>query len=72
MESGAILEGAMVIAGIVVMLCSFWLLAVKRMTADLAVIWEIAGVILIVTGSVYRIAGWEIHRSEERRVGKEC
>ncbi len=68
MESGAILEGAMVIAGIVVMMCSFWLLAVKRMTADLAVIWEIAGVILIVIGSIYRIAGWEIHEKQEMPV----
>ncbi len=68
MESGTILEGTMIIVGIAVMLCSFWLLAVKRMTADLAVVWEIAGIVLIVTGSVYKMAGWEIREKQEMPV----
>lgn len=65
MESGTVLEGTMITVGISVMLYSFWLLAVKKMTADLAVVWEIAGVILTVTGSVYRMAGWEIQEKQE-------
>lgn len=40
------------------MICSFWLLSVKRMTADFAVIWEILGALLIVIGTVPGLSGW--------------
>lgn len=40
------------------MLCSFWFLSVKRMTADFAVIWEIVGILLIVIGAVPGLSGW--------------
>lgn len=58
MEAGSIIKIAMATAGIVVMVCSFWFLAVKRMTADFAVIWEILGVLLIVIGAVPGLSGW--------------
>lgn len=59
MEAGGIVENAMIVVGIAVMLCSFWFLSVKKMTADFAVLWEIFGVILIVAGVVLRVSGWE-------------
>lgn len=58
MEAGSIIKIAMTAAGIVIMLCSFWFLSVKRMTADFAVIWEIVGILLIVIGAVPGLSGW--------------
>ncbi len=60
MEAGSIVESAMTAVGIVVMLCSFWFLSVKRMTADLAVIWEITGMMLIVMAVISRVCGWGV------------
>ena len=51
-EAGSIVEMIMFAAGIAVMLCSFWFLCVKKMTADFAVIWEIIGGILIILAAV--------------------
>ncbi len=58
MEAGSIIRIAMTTAGIAVMLCSFWFLSVKKMTADFAVIWEILGVLLIMIGAVPGLSGW--------------
>ncbi len=56
MEAGSIVAIAMTAAGIAVMLCSFWFLSVKRMTADFAVMWEILGILLILAGIVPGLA----------------
>lgn len=58
MEAGSIIRIAMTTAGIAVMLCSFWFLSVKKMTADFAVIWEILGVLLLMIGAVPGLSGW--------------
>ena len=52
------MEMIMFAAGIAVMLCSFWFLSVKKMTADFAVIWEIIGGILIILAAVSWLSGW--------------
>ncbi len=57
-EAGSIVEMIMFAAGIAVMLCSFWFLCVKKMTADFAVIWEIIGGILIILAAVSWLSGW--------------
>lgn len=54
----------MIAAGIAVMLCSFWFLSFKKMTADFAVIWEITGVILIITAIFFRQSGWDMEFPE--------
>lgn len=58
MEAGSIIKMAMTTAGIVIMLCSFWFLAVKMLTAYFAVIWEIMGILLIVISAVPGLSGW--------------
>lgn len=58
MEAGSIVVIAMIAAGIAVMLCSFWFLSVKKMTADFAVIWQIIGLALIITAISFRLSGW--------------
>ena len=61
MEAGSIIRIAMTTAGIAVMLCSFWFLSVKKMTADFAVIWEILGVLLLMIGAVPGLSGWTLN-----------
>lgn len=51
----------MTTVGIAVMLCSFWFLSVKKMTADFAVIWEILGVLLLMIGAVPGLSGWTLN-----------
>lgn len=41
METGRIVEIVVTIAGIVIVISSFWFLSVKKMTANFVVIWEI-------------------------------
>lgn len=67
MGAGSIIKMAMTTAGIVIMLCSFWFLSVKMMTADFAVIWEIIGMILIIIGRVSGLSVWlaELYEGEE-------
>lgn len=40
------------------MFSSFWYHSVRKMTVNLAVVWEILGVILIVIGSVPVLSSW--------------
>lgn len=60
MEAGSIVGIAMIAVGIAVMLCSFWFLSLKKMTADFAVVWEIIGVVLIIVGTVSRLSEWQL------------
>ena len=60
MEAGSIVEMALIAAGIAVMLCSFWFLSLKKLTADLAVVWEIIGVVLVITGVISWLFGWHM------------
>lgn len=60
MEAGGIVRIAMMAAGIVIMLASFWFLAIKKMTADYTVMWEIIGVVLITIGIVSRLSEWTV------------
>ena len=55
MEAGSIIRSTMTVSGIVILVSGFWLLAIKRLTADLAVLWEIAGVMLTIAGFVFRL-----------------
>jgi len=55
MEAGSIIRSTMTVSGIVILVSGFWLLVIKRLTADLAVLWEIAGVMLTIAGFVFRL-----------------
>lgn len=71
MEAGDIIKMIMMAAGIVIMLSGFWSLAAKRLTANFAVVWEIAGMILIIFGTVSRLTIWTagLSRREELLTG---
>lgn len=60
----------MTTAGIVIMICSFWFLSLKKMTADLTVLWEIMGVVLSVTGVTPGLSDWTetFYANRERAV----
>ena len=60
MEAGSIAEVIMIAAGIAVMLCSFWFLSLKRMTADFAVVWELIGAVLIIIGVISQLCVWHM------------
>lgn len=50
MGAGSVVRITMVAVGVVIMAASFWFLAVKKMTAGFAVVWEIIGVMLVAAG----------------------
>ena len=58
METGRIVEIVVTIAGIVIVISSFWFLSVKKMTANFVVIWEIIGVALVMLGGTFRLSVW--------------
>lgn len=72
MEAGSIIKIALTTAGITVMLCSFWFLSVKKMTADFAVMWEILGVLLFLVGVVPGLSGWTEIFSETGKLMVTC
>lgn len=72
MEAGNIIRVAMAVTGITVMLCSFWFLVVKRMTADFAVVWEIIGGVLIIIGGVWRISAWTADFHDREEISAVC
>lgn len=53
-----IIKYGIVTVGIWVMFSSFWYHSVKKMTVNLAVVWEILGAILIAIGSVPVLSSW--------------
>ena len=72
MEAGSIIRIAMMAAGIAVMLVSFWFLAAKKMTADFAVMWEIIGAILLITGAVPGLSIWAAYLDNREEMLTVC
>ena len=58
MQAAIIAKWGIAIMGVAVMLCAFWSYAVKKMTADLSVIWEFIGAALFLVGVVPALSGW--------------
>lgn len=52
MEADGIVRVILIAASIVVILLSFWLLSMKKMTVDFTVIWESFGLVLLFVGAV--------------------
>ncbi len=71
MEAESIIRIIMAAVGIAIMLSGFWFLAVKKLTANFSVIWEIAGAALIVAGAVPGLSVWMkmMDRGEEMLAG---
>ncbi len=57
MDSGMIRIG-IIVAGVLLMSVSFWTYSYKRIAVNFAVIWEILGLALILTGAVPVLSGW--------------
>lgn len=72
MEAGSMIKIALTAVGIVIMLSSFYFLAIRKMTADLAVLWEIIGFMLLLAGAFPwpRLSLW-IQRIQDMGPGGE-
>lgn len=58
MSTAAIIKTGLVITGIVIMAITFVLHAVRKLTVNLAVVWEFLGVAAILVGAVPAFSGW--------------
>ncbi len=58
-----IIKCGMIAAGIFIMISSFWFHSVRKLTVNLAVVWEILGVILLATGIFPVFSSWTYHIS---------
>ena len=57
MES-MLIKGGLILAGTVLMVSSFWMNAYKRITVNFAVIWELLGLMLVLTGIIPVFSQW--------------
>lgn len=57
MES-TLIKGGLILAGTVLMVSSFWMNAYKRITVNFAVIWELLGLMLVLTGIIPVFSQW--------------
>ena len=54
-----IIKYGIIFMGIAIMLSSFWFHSIKKMTSDLAVVWCLLGLVMVVVGLVPALsAGW--------------
>jgi len=58
MGMAAIIKYGMIATGIFIIISSFWFHSVRKLTVNLAVVWEILGVILIATGIFPVFSSW--------------
>lgn len=58
-----IVKYGMITAGIFIMVSSFWNHSFRKLTVNLAVVWEIFGVILVATGIFPVLSTWAHHIS---------
>lgn len=65
METGSIIKIAMITAGIMLMLFSFWFLAAKKITVNFAAVWEIVGGLLVIMGVFLWHRAWMENIYEE-------
>lgn len=56
--TASIVKYGMIVAGIFIMISSFWFHSVRKLTVNLAVVWEILGVILIAAGIIPILSSW--------------
>jgi len=58
-----IIRYGMIAAGIFIMISGLWYHSVRKLTVNLAVVWEILGIILIATGIFPILSSWTYHIS---------
>lgn len=59
-----IVKYGMIMVGIFIMTSSFWYHSVRKLTVNLAVVWEILGAILIAAGIFPALSSWTHHISK--------
>ena len=63
-ETADIIKYGMIAVGVFIMFLSFWYHSVRKLTINLAVVWEILSVILIATGISPVRSSWTYHVSK--------
>jgi hypothetical protein len=58
MSTAAIVKACVILMGIGIMIVTFVLHAKKKLTVNLAVTWELLGIVAILSGAVPRFSGW--------------
>lgn len=58
MTVAVMIKVGFILAGALIMIISFFVLALRKMTANLALTWEIIGVALILIGAVPAFSSW--------------
>lgn len=58
MSTGIIMRTGLIVIGVFIMALSFVLHAKRRLTVNLAVVWEFVGIALILTGAVPVFSSW--------------
>lgn len=58
MNTVAFIKTGLIITGIVIMALTFFLHAVRKLTVNLAVVWEFLGLTAILTGAIPAFSGW--------------
>ncbi len=58
-----IIKYGMIAAGIFIIISSFWFHSVRKLTVNLAVVWEILGAVLFATGIFPVFSSWTYHIS---------
>lgn len=58
MNTAAFIKTGLIITGIVIMALTFFLHAVRKLTVNLAVVWEFLGLTAILTGAIPAFSGW--------------
>lgn len=58
MSTGELIKAGLIVTGIVIMVFSFVLHALRRLTVNLAVMWEFMGVVLILIGAIPALSAW--------------
>lgn len=53
-----IIKYGIIFMGIAIMLSSFWFHSIKKMTSDLAVVWCLLGLVMVVVGLVPALSAW--------------
>lgn len=58
MEIAAMIRIGLILMGIILMILSFYKNAVRKLTVNIAVVWEILGIVLILVGAVPAFSSW--------------
>lgn len=58
METAVVVKAGLILLGILIMALSFYMNAVRKLTVNIAVVWEILGAVLLIIGAVPALSAW--------------